>query len=132
MSVQDTLSDMLIRVKNAQMMRKNVVSVIDSMLNRRVCDVLSTEGYIHEYSQVVKEKNKSSLELKLKYHAGKPVITELKRVSKSSKRVYEKSKLIPNIIDGFGILVLSTSKGVMSHLQAKKQNVGGEVLFWVN
>jgi small subunit ribosomal protein S8 len=129
--MNDTLSDMLVRMKNAQMMGKHDVLVIDSKLNRRVCEVLSSEGFIERY-EAHKIDSKPFLKLNLKYYSGKPVISGMKRVSKSSQRVYQKSRQIPKIVDGFGILVLSTPKGVMSHLQAKKQNLGGEVLFWVN
>jgi small subunit ribosomal protein S8 len=129
--MQDTLSDMLVRIKNAQNMKHEDVLVFDSGLNRRVCDVLVEEGYIHSYARA-KEVEKPSLELKLKYYLGKPVISNMKRVSKSSRRVYQKAAKIPRIVDGFGILVISTSKGIMSHLNAKKNNIGGEVLFWVN
>ena len=129
--MQDTLSDMLVRIKNAQAMSKEDVRVISSKLNQRVCEVLVQEGYVDQFeTQLVDAK--PVLKLKLKYYAGKPVISNMKRVSKSSQRVYKKSCDLPKIVDGFGILVLTTPKGVMSHLQAKKQNVGGEVLFWVN
>jgi len=129
--MQDTLSDMLVRIKNAQMMSKQNVLVISSKLNKNVCEVLTQEGYI-EHHQTELVDNKPFLNIKLKYYSGKPVISGMKRVSKSSQRVYQKSSMLPKIVDGFGILVVSTPKGVMSHLQAKKQNVGGEVLFWVN
>jgi len=129
--MQDTLSDMLVRIKNAQNMKHEEVLVVDSGLNRRVCDVLVQEGYIHSYTKS-KESEKPYLVLKLKYYLGQPVISNIKRVSKSSRRVYQKAAKIPKIVDGFGVLVISTSKGVMSHLNAKKNNIGGEVLFWVN
>jgi small subunit ribosomal protein S8 len=129
--MQDTLSDMLVRIKNAQTMSKQDVLVINSKFNSRICDVLTAEGFLERYESCQVD-HKPFLKLKLKYYAGKPVISGMKRVSKSSQRVYQKSRELPNIIDGFGIIVLSTSKGVMSHLQAKKQNLGGEVLFWVN
>jgi small subunit ribosomal protein S8 len=129
--MQDTLSDMLVRIKNAQMMSKQEVCVISSKLNQRVCEVLVQEGYVEQFETKMLDQ-KPSLMLKLKYYAGKPVISNMKRISKSSQRVYKKCRELPKIVDGFGIIVISTPKGVMSHLQAKKQNVGGEVLFWVN
>ena len=129
--MQDTLSDMLVRIKNAQIMGHEKVFVIDARLNRRVCDVLVEEGYILDYL-LDNSSGKPLLMLKLKYYLGRPVIANIKRVSKSSKRVYKKSVNIPKIIDGFGIWVISTSKGVMSHMQAIRQKIGGEVLFWVN
>jgi small subunit ribosomal protein S8 len=129
--MQDTLSDMLVRVKNAQMMGKQTVLVIDSKLNRQVCEVLTKEGFIAHFEQN-NINEKSFLSLKLKYYSDKPVISNIRRISKSSQRIYQKCSKIPNIVDGFGILVITTSKGLMSHLQAKKQNLGGEILFMIN
>lgn len=129
--MQDTLSDMLVRIKNAQHMKHGDVCVVDSGLNRKVCDVLVDEGYIENYAPL-KEAGKPALRIVLKYYLGNPVISSMKRVSKSSRRVYKKATQIPRIVDGFGVLVISTSKGVMSHLKAKKNNIGGELLFWVN
>lgn len=129
--VNDTLSDMLVRIKNAQTMGKKNVDVIDSKLNRSVCEVLVDEGYVDSYD-MIKVDNKPFLTINLKYYVGKPVIQMIKRVSKSSLRVYKKCRDVPKIIDGFGVMVLSTPKGVMSHLKAKKANLGGEALFIIN
>jgi small subunit ribosomal protein S8 len=130
--MQDTLSDMLVRIKNAQSANKKEVVVVASRLNSRICDLLTDEGFIQGYVPSTIE-NKPFLTVSLKYYGGnKPVIQNIKRKSKSSLRVYIKSRDIPNIVDGFGVMVLSTPKGVKSHLQAKKDNVGGEVLFLIN
>ena len=129
--VNDTLSDMLARIKNAQMMGKKQVEVIDSKLNRSVCDVLVDEGFVEAYD-VIKVEEKPALSISLKYYMNKPVIQMLQRVSKSSLRVYKQCRDIPKIIDGFGVMVLSTSKGVMSHLKAREAKVGGEALFIIN
>lgn len=129
--VNDTLSDMLARIKNAQMMGKKQVEVIDSKLNRSVCDVLVDEGFLEAYD-VIKVEEKPALSISLKYYMNKPVIQMLQRVSKSSLRVYKQCRDIPKIIDGFGVMVLSTSKGVMSHLKAREAKVGGEALFIIN
>ena len=129
--VNDTLSDMLVRIKNAQKMAKKTVTVIDSKLNRSVCEVLVSEGFIESYDQMQIE-NKPFITIQLKYYIGQPVISMVKRVSKSSLRVYKQCREIPRIIDGFGVMVLSTSKGVMSHIKAKLANLGGEVLFIIN
>lgn len=129
--VNDTLSDMLVRIKNAQTMGKKQVEVIDSKLNRSVCDVLVDEGYVDSYD-AIKVEEKPFLKINLKYYMNKPVIQMVKRVSKSSLRVYKKCRDVPKIIDGFGVMVLSTSKGVMSHLKAREANLGGEALFIIN
>lgn len=129
--VNDTLSDMLVRIKNAQAMGKKHVEVIDSKLNRNVCEVLIQEGFLNDCDPITVE-NKPFLKVGLKYYMDKPVIQMIERVSKSSLRVYKQSRDIPNIIDGFGVMVLSTSKGVMSHLKAREANVGGEALFIIN
>jgi len=129
--VNDTLSDMLVRIKNAQTMKKKDVIVIDSKLNRNVCDVLVGEGYVDAY-EAIKVEEKPFLKINLKYYMNKPVIHMIQRVSKSSLRVYKQSRDVPKIIDGFGVMVLSTSKGVMSHLKAREANLGGEALFIIN
>jgi len=128
--MRDTLSDMLVRIKNAQMVGDEDVLVIDSKLNRCVCEVLADEGFIEKFEKTDVEK-KPYLNVLLKYYSDKPVISDIKRISKSSKRVYKKSRDLPKIVVGFGILIVSTPKGVMSHLNAKKQNLGGEVLIEV-
>ncbi len=129
--VNDTLSDMLARIKNAQAMGKKYVEVIDSKLNRSVCDVLVDEGFLNAYD-AIKVEEKPFLKIDLKYYMNKPVIQMIDRVSKSSLRVYKQCRDIPKIIDGFGVMVLSTSKGVMSHLKAREAKVGGEALFIIN
>lgn len=128
--MRDTLSDMLVRIKNAQMVGDEDVLIVDSKLNRHVCEVLVGEGFIAEFEKKDVEK-KPYLNVHLKYYSDKPVISDIRRISKSSKRVYKKSRDLPKIVDGFGILIVSTPKGVMSHLNAKKQNLGGEVLIEV-
>jgi small subunit ribosomal protein S8 len=129
--MQDTLSDMLVRIKNAQSAKKTDVIVVDSKLNRHICDVLIQEGFLEDY--VVKANdNKTSLNIKLKYFSGNPVIQNLKRISKPSLRVYSRSRDIPRTVDGFGVMVVSTPKGVMSHIKAKQAKLGGELLFVIN
>ncbi|HEV2614326.1 MAG TPA: 30S ribosomal protein S8 [Gammaproteobacteria bacterium] len=129
--INDTLSDMLVRIKNAQTMGKKQVDVVDSKLNRSVCDVLVDEGFVESYD-AIKVEEKPFLKINLKYYMNKPVIQMLKRVSKSSLRVYKKCRDVPKIIDGFGVMVMSTPKGVMSHLKAREANLGGEALFIIN
>ena len=128
MSVNDPLGDMLTRIRNAIGRKKDKVSSPASTLRVRVLDVLKSEGYIRDYSQVDYDNGKSELEIELKYHEGAPVIREIARVSKPGRRVYVSVKSIPQVANGLGIAILSTPKGVMADHEAREQNVGGEVL----
>jgi small subunit ribosomal protein S8 len=130
--MQDTLSDMLVRIKNAQSAKKNDVTVVDSKLNRHICDVLIEEGFLEAYDVRAASNNKTSLNITLKYFSGNPVIQNLKRISKPSLRIYSRSRDIPRTVDGFGVMVVSTPKGVMSHIKAKQAKLGGELLFVIN
>ena len=128
MSLNDPLGDMLTRIRNAYGRRKSTVSTPASRLRARVLDVLKAEGYIRNYSQTDFENGKSEIEIELKYFDGAPVIHEIHRVSKPSRRVYASVDSIPTVYNGLGISILSTPKGVMSDAEARAQNVGGEVL----
>lgn len=128
MSMSDPLGDMLTRIRNAYGRRKNKVSTPASRLRARVLDVLKSEGYIRDYSQVEFDNGKSEIEIELKYHDGQPVIREISRVSKPGRRVYVSVRSIPQIANGLGISILSTPKGVMADHEAREQNVGGEIL----
>jgi small subunit ribosomal protein S8 len=128
MSLSDPLGDMLTRIRNAYGRRKTKVSTPASRLRARVLDVLKSEGYIRDYSQVDFGDGKSELEIELKYFDGVPVIRESARVSKPGRRVYVSVKSIPQVANGLGISILSTPKGVMADHEAREQNVGGEVL----
>jgi len=128
MSMSDPLGDMLTRIRNASGRRKSKVSTPASRLRARVLDVLKTEGYIRDYSQVDFDNGKSEIEIELKYFEGQPVIREIVRVSKPGRRVYASVKTIPQVANGLGIAILSTPKGVMADHQAREENVGGEVL----
>lgn len=127
----DTLSDMLTRIKNAQLAGKKSVLIRDAKMNREVCNVLVDEGFIAGFAPV-KEENKSSLSVELKYYDNAPVINDVKRMSRPSLRKYSKAIDIPKNVDGFGVIVISTSKGIMSDRRAKAANVGGEMLFFIN
>ena len=128
MAISDPLGDMLTRIRNAQMRRKNKVSSPNSKLRAHVLDVLAKEGYIRGYTTVEYEGGKSELEIELKYFDGEPVIRTIERVSKPGRRVYSAITDLKPIKNGLGISILSTSKGVMSDTAARDANVGGEVL----
>ena len=128
MSMNDTLSDMLARIKNAHSIKKDYTYCLFSKLNLNVLKVLKEEGYIREYNSENFDNGKSKIRIELKYNEGEPVIKKIKRVSKPGIRVYSKINNMPRSYGGLGISILSTPKGVMSNHNAKKNNVGGEVL----
>src|SRR5688572_32380573 len=128
MTVSDPLGDMLTRIRNAQMRSRPKVSTPASKLRERVLEVLKDEGYIRGYSRIDYTGGKSEIEIELKYFDGQPVIREIKRVSTPGRRVYSSVKELPTIANGLGVAILSTPKGVMSDSQARRENVGGEVL----
>jgi len=128
MSVNDPLGDMLTRIRNAQMRSKSTVTTPASKLRGWVLDVLMAEGYIRGYEPKTGATGKPEFEISLKYFDGEPVIRELKRVSTPGRRVYSSVTEIPQVRNGLGVSIVSTSKGVMSDARARSENVGGEVL----
>ena len=128
MPLNDLLSDMLARINNAHKANKSFTSCLDSKLNTNVLHVLKDEGYIRDFKNVKIREGVSSIKIDLKYHNGLPVIKKIKRVSKPGIRVYSKIKDISKPYGGLGISIISTPKGVMSDQQARKNNVGGEIL----
>lgn len=126
MSMQDSLADMLTRIRNAQMASKKAVTMPSSKLKVAVAEVLKDEGYINGFS--VEESAKPELTLELKYFEGKPVIEEIDRYSRPGLRQYSGSSKLPNIRGGLGVAIVSTSKGVMTDRAARAAGVGGEVL----
>jgi small subunit ribosomal protein S8 len=130
MAVNDPISDLITRIRNAQQRAKPKVSTPGSHLRERVLEVLKSEGYIRGYASVEKE-GRSELEIELKYFEGAPVIREIERVSKPGRRVYASVKNLPRVNNGLGVAVLSTPKGVMADHDARDANVGGEILFTV-
>ncbi|EFW87902.1 30S ribosomal protein S8 [Pseudomonas savastanoi pv. glycinea] len=126
MSMQDPLADMLTRIRNAQMAEKPVVSMPSSTLKVAVAKVLKDEGYIAGYQ--ISSEVKSSLSIELKYFEGRPVIEEVKRVSRPGLRQYKSSDDLPIVRGGLGVSIVSTSKGVMTDRAARAAGVGGEVL----
>jgi len=123
----DPISDMLARIKNACMRYFETVDIPSSKVKAGILRVLEREGYINGFKEIVKD-DRDFLRVTLRYYEGKPVIKSLDRVSKPSRRVYSKLKKITNVFNGFGISILSTSKGIMSDAEAKENNVGGEIL----
>ena len=128
MSFNDALSDMLARIKNAHRARKSFTSCFKSKLNMNVLSVLKDEGYIRDYKDIEVRNGIDSIQIELKYYNGTPVIKNIKRISKPGIRVYSKISDLPKTYGGLGISILSTPKGVMSDNQARKKNVGGEIL----
>jgi small subunit ribosomal protein S8 len=125
--MSDPVADMLTRIRNAHMVEKKEVNMPASNLKSAIASVMQQEGYIESFS-VTGEKAAKTLTIKLKYYSDKPVIDLLKRISKPSLRVYVKSGEMPSVMNGLGIVIVSTPKGVMTGQNAAAQNVGGEVL----
>ncbi|OOV86059.1 30S ribosomal protein S8 [Oceanospirillum linum] len=126
MSMQDTLADMFTRIRNAQMVAKESVSMPSSKMKVELARVLKEEGYISGYS--VDSDVKPSLTVELKYFEGKPVIEKIERVSKPSLRQYKGAGALPKVEGGLGVAIVSTSKGVMTDRAARQAGVGGEVI----
>ncbi|MBE2276975.1 MAG: 30S ribosomal protein S8 [Rhodobacteraceae bacterium] len=128
MSMNDPLGDMLTRIRNAQMRGKSTVVTPASQLRASVLDVLLSEGYIRGYEKAPTSNGQGEFTISLKYYEGEPVIRELRRVSKPGRRVYMGVKDIPSVRNGLGVAIVSTPKGVLSDVNARAANVGGEVL----
>ena len=130
MSMSDPIADMLTLVRNAQMVNKTSVSMPSSKLKAAIAAVLKDEGYIEDF-RIVGEKAKPELEVTLKYYAGQPVIERIDRVSRPGLRIYKGSTHIPQVMNGLGVAIVSTSRGVMTDRKARAAGVGGEVLCYV-
>jgi small subunit ribosomal protein S8 len=130
MSMSDPIADMLTRIRNAQMVEKVSVSMPSSKVKVAIAQVLKDEGYIDDFA-VKAEGAKSELNIALKYYAGRPVIERLERVSKPGLRVYRGRNDIPQVMNGLGVAIVSTPKGVMTDRKARATGVGGEVICYV-
>ncbi len=128
MSMSDTLGDMLTRIRNGQTTNKKVVDAPASRFRKNVLEVLKREGFIRNFEEKQMRPGINFFEIELKYYNGKPVISEIKRVSKPGRRVYSSIKNLQKTYNGLGISILSTPRGVMSDNEAREANVGGEVL----
>ena len=126
--MNDPLGDMLTRIRNAAMRSKSTVRSPSSKLRLRVLEVLKDEGFIRGYEVIDNGDHKPEVEISLKYHEGAPVIREMKRVSKPGRRTYSGVTSMPQVRNGLGVAIVSTSRGVMSDAKARAANVGGEVL----
>ena len=128
MTLTDPIGDMFSRIRNGQMRSLNSVNIPSSNFRRNILEILKSEGYIKDFYIEKSENNKINLRINLKYYEGNPVIKEIKRISKPGRRVYSRSTSIPKVMNGLGVAILSTPKGVMSDTEARKNNLGGEII----
>ena len=127
MSLSDPIGDMIARVKNAQARNHKKVELPSSNFKSKIANILKNEGFIKDF-KIVEEKKKQVLSLELKYHSGNPVISNFERVSKPGRRIFSSADSLPKINNGLGIAIVSTPKGVMTDMDARKQKVGGEII----
>jgi small subunit ribosomal protein S8 len=130
MSMSDPIADMLTRIRNAQIVEKPAVAMPSSKLKIAIAQVLKDEGYIEDY-RVRSEGGKIELEIGLKYYAGRPVIERIERVSRPGLRVYRGRDAMPQVMNGLGVAIVTTPRGVMTDRKARQTGVGGEVLCYV-
>jgi small subunit ribosomal protein S8 len=130
MSMSDPVADMFTRIRNGQRVEKQAVSMPSSKLKVAIAQVLKDEGYIEGYS-VRTDGAKSELEVQLKYYAGRPVIERIERVSKPGLRIYKGRDELPQVMNGLGVAIVTTSRGVMTDRRARASGVGGEVIAYV-
>jgi small subunit ribosomal protein S8 len=130
MSMSDPIADMLTRIRNAQSVDKAVVTMPSSKLKVAIAQVLKDEGYIDDF-KVNANDGKTELEIALKYYAGRPVIERIERVSRPGLRIYKGRDAIPQVMNGLGVAIVTTPKGVMTDRKARQTGVGGEVLCYV-
>lgn len=130
--VTDTIADTLTRIRNANMVKHQIVQIPATKMSLAIVEILKEEGYIEDFESY-KENNRNYLLLSLKYSGNnrKPVICKIERVSKPGLRVYANSKKLPKVLDNLGIAIMSTSKGVMTNIKAKELGIGGEVLCYI-
>ena len=127
MSLSDPIGDMLARIKNSQSRNQKKVILPSSKFKVKIAEVLKSEGFIIDF-RVVDVEKKSNLEINLKYNLGNPVISVIERVSKPGRRIFSSAESLPKINNGLGIAIVSTPKGVMSDIDARKQKIGGEII----
>ena len=127
MSLSDPIGDMIARIKNAQERNHKKVELPSSNFKTKIADILKNEGFIRDF-KVSKEESKTLLSLELKYHSGNPVISTFERVSKPGRRIFSSASGLPKINNGLGIAIISTPKGVMTDIDARKQKIGGEII----
>ena len=127
MSLSDPIGDMLARIKNSQMRNHKKVEMPSSNFKTKIADLLKNEGYINNFN-VENNENKNILIIDLKYNSGSPVISVIERVSRPGRRIFSSAESLPKINNGLGIAIVSTPKGVMTDIDARKQKVGGEII----
>ena len=127
MSLSDPIGDMIARVKNAQARNHKKVELPSSNFRTKIADILKNEGFIKDFT-VSDEDKKATLSLELKYYSGNPVISNFERVSKPGRRIFSSADSLPKINNGLGIAIISTPKGVMTDIDARKQKIGGEII----
>ena len=128
MTLVDPIGDMFTRIRNGQMRNLNSVSIPASKFRSKILEILESEGYISSFFLESNDNNKKVIKVNLKYYEGTPVIKEIKRISKPGRRVYSRATSIPKIQNGLGMAIISTSQGVMSDIEARKNNIGGEII----
>ena len=128
MSLSDPIGDMIARIKNAQLRNHKIIKLPSSNFKIKIADVLKKEGFIIDYKVENEKTNKSDLSINLKYNSGTPVINTIERVSKPGRRIFSSAQSLPKINNGLGIAIISTPKGVMTDIEARKQKLGGEII----
>ena len=128
MSLSDPIGDMIARIKNAQVRNHKKLELPSSNFKVKIADVLKNEGFIIDYKINKKESYKTDLMINLKYNAGSPVISTIERISKPGRRIFSSAQSLPKINNGLGIAIISTPKGVMTDIDARKQKLGGEII----
>ena len=128
MALTDPIGDMFSRIRNGQMRSLDSIDIPSSNFRKNILKILKEEGYINDYYIEKLKNNKINLKINLKYYEGDPVIKEIKRISKPGRRVYSRANSIPRVMNGLGLAILSTPKGVMTDSEAKRNNIGGEII----
>ena len=128
MSLSDPIGDMIARIKNAQSRSHKKVELPSSNFKTKIANILKNEGFIKDFKNNTENNNKIILSLELKYHSGNPVISAFERVSKPGRRIFSSADGLPKINNGLGIAIISTPKGVMTDIDARKQRIGGEII----
>ena len=126
MTLTDPIGDMFSRIRNGQLRSLETIEIPSSNFRQNILKILKDEGYIKDYYLEKLKNNKINLKVNLKYYEGDPVIKEIKRISKPGRRVYSRANSIPRVMNGLGLAILSTPKGVMRDTEARKNNIGGE------
>ena len=127
MSLSDPIGDMIARIKNAQLRNHKKVELPSSNFKVKILDILKSEGFIIDYN-INKDTKKPIVMVDLKYHSGNPVISTIERISKPGRRIFSSAESLPKINNGLGIAIISTPKGVMTDIDARKQKIGGEII----